>query len=642
VRARLGAWRRIGAPNHVMRWLREGVRCDWIAAPPPPFHHGVSRFTPDESAWLTGERDRCLLTGAWVRATQFDFVSRAFVVTHNGKRRLVLNFAFVNQFERKRACRYESLSTLRRSMQPGDWMWSCDLADAYHHVGIHTADQKYFTFALDTGAGVEYFSTGALSFGWTRSPWYFTEVMKPVVRFLRNQEVAEAPVMGAVSGPPTEGTRTRVLPWLDDFAFFRQGSQPDAVAARDSSFDLLIDLGITRNPTKGQAEPSHRLEDHLGFAIDSQLGQFQLTVRRELKLRTGALAILYHAARTARRVHSRTLAAFAGLAQSTYLALPLARCWLRSVFDDLATQQGWNGEVRLSRQSLADLRQFTQLRTSIHTSRPIWLRPDTAVGHVDAGPRGWGGQLNGAQRLLPAAGFWGAADAAQHITYRELVAVRLFVLWYLEALRGRRLLLFEDNQAVVAIITSLTSRSPELMAEVRRLIAVLDLHDISLRAVYIRSADNVVADLYSRIARPRDYAIRLELFELVQTWWGACTVDAFASGATALHERFWAEQPTEWAEAIDAFAQPWAGELVWAHPPPYLLQQLAQLLRAEPRAAALVCAPYWPGAAWYSDLTLLSEQRVTFPAGSLLRIAFDAPQHLESWPITIFHVPRRA
>ena len=51
--------------------------------------------------------------------------------------------------------------------------------------------------ALETEAGVEYFSTSALSFGWTRSPWYFTQVMKPVVAYLRNQEVARAPAMGA-------------------------------------------------------------------------------------------------------------------------------------------------------------------------------------------------------------------------------------------------------------------------------------------------------------------------------------------------------------------------------------------------------------------------------------------------------------
>ena len=169
--------------------------------------------------------------------------------------------------------------------------------------------------------------------------------------------------------------------------------------------------------------------------------------------------------------------------------------------------------------------------------------------------------------------------------------MRLFVLWYLEALRGRRLLLFEDNQAVVFILASLTSKSPELMAELRRLLELLDSNDISLRALYIRSAANVVADHYSRIARPRDYAIAAALFQQVTAWWGACTLDAFASAATALLPRFWSEVPVEGAEATDAFAQSWAGERVWAHPPPFLPAAAA---RPAAGADAALRATRWP------------------------------------------------
>jgi hypothetical protein len=229
-----------------------------------------------------------------------------------------------------------------------------------------------------------------------------------------------------------------------------------------------------------------------------------------------------------------------------------------------------------------------------------------------------------------------------HITWRELRAVRLFVEWYLEALRGRRLLLFEDNQAVVAILTNLTSRSPALMRELRKLVYVLDVNDISVRAVYIRSAENKVADFYSRLARPRDYTIAQHLFERVQSWWGECSVDAFASEATARLPRFWSDAPSPSAEAADAFAQVWAGERAWAHPPPHLLPQLAQLLRETPSAEALVCTPMWPGEAWYSELSELAAEMVSFPAGSLQRTAHDAPARLESWPVSVFRIRPRA
>ena len=641
VRSRLGDWRRIGAPPHVLRWIQEGVRCDWIQAPPLPFHHGVSSLSPADRMWVTAEADRGLLTGAFRRATSFDFVSRAFIVEHNGKRRLVLNFSYINKFETKRSCRFESLASLRRMAKRGDLMYSIDLKDAYHHLGIFKGDQKYFTFGLETTRGIEYFHCSALSFGWTKSPWYFVHFVKPVIAYLRNPSAATKHFALFRRLSPQASSGQRVLPWLDDFAFFIQGCMASARALRDFTFETFDGLGLTRNTTKGQPEPSHVLHDHLGFCIDTVRGLFLLTQRREAKLRAGAAALICRAARHRGLVRAHDLGSFCGLAQASYLALPLARCWLRAPYDDLELRRGWSGETRLSRQSLSDIKEFTQLRNSKHVGRSIWLRPDTATGHVDAGPLGWGGQINESRAELPAYGFWSAEEAAVHITWRELRAVRLYVLWYLETLRGRRLLLFEDNQAVVAILTNLTSKSPALMRELRLLVEVLDWNDISIRALYIRSAENKIADYFSRIARARDYRIVSSVFELAQGWWGTCTVDAFASTASALLPRFWSDVPTPAAEATDAFAQTWTGERVWAHPPPSLLPQLVQLLRTVSGAEALVCTPHWPGEAWFAELQDLASEVAHFPAGSLQRIAFDAPARLESWPVTIFRlVPR--
>jgi hypothetical protein len=640
VRSRLGAWRRIGAPSHILRWLREGVRCEWRESPPPPFDHGVSRVRAEDRAWATQEADRCLQTGAFVRATCFDFVSKAFIVSHNGKRRLVFNLKHLNEFCVQRSCRFGSLAALRRLMRQGDLMWSIDLSDAYHHIGIHRDDQKYFTFALETERGVEYFSTAALNFGWCRSPAIFTEVMKPIVSYLRNPDVAAHRSAAPAEPRPAPSARApRVLPWLDDFAFFFTGPTAEAQAARDHSFSVFTDLGITRNERKGQPEPSTMLHDHLGYGIDSESMQFLLTEKRERKLRLGARALLSHSRRHHRLVSKRQLAAFAGLAQSSGLALRLVRLWLRAIYDAISSRAGWSGSVRLDRQAASDLLQFTQLQGSRMVGRPIALRPDTAAGSVDAGPLGWGGQLQ--RGLPPVAGFWSPAEAAKHITWRELRALRLFIESHLQYLEGRRLLMDEDNQAVVAMVLSFTSKSTELVAELRLLAAVLEEHDIDLRARYIRSKDNVVADYYSRIARRREYTVSRDIFDTVQAWWGRCTVDAFASDASALLPRFWSETSGGAQEAADAFAQRWGDEsLVWAHPPPSMLPQLVQLLESEPQASALVCTPHWPGSHWFRALAEMADEMATFPPGAFSRIAYDAPALLETWGATVFRVSR--
>ncbi len=84
--------------------------------------------------------------------------------------------------------------------------------------------------------------------------------------------------------------------------------------------------------------------------------------------------------------------------------------------------------------------------------------------------------------------------------------------------------------------------------------------------------------------------------------------------------------------------QEWEGEPLWVHPPPHLLPQVAQLLRERPGVEALVCTPFWPGKAWYSELLSMSEEQTTFTAGSFERIAHDAPALLETWPCTVFLV----
>jgi hypothetical protein len=442
---------------------------------------------------------------------------------------------------------------------------------------------------------------------------------------------------------PRRATGTRVLPWLDDFWFGQQGTYEEAVAARDFSYQVFDMLGLARNTAKGHHDPTRVLPDHLGFTIDSHRGLFLLTDRRVGKLRASAIDLLVHASSHRRLVATRLLASFAGLAQSSCLAVPSGRFMLRALYDDLAERRGWGGRVRLSAQSLADLRFWRDVRGSRHVGRSIWLEPTTRTISSDAGPHGWGGALDWARSLPPAHGFWSPAEAEWHIGMRELRAVRLVIEHFLPHLRRRRVLLFEDNQSVVFILSNLVSRSPQLMGELRLLWQLLDVEDIELRVLYIRSAENIIADFASRLAAPRDYRVRRAVFDRVQEEWGACTIDAFASAATAMLPRFWTAVPVPGAAGTDAFSQPWAGERVWAHPPPSLLLELWQLLRLEERTAeVLVCAPYWPTAAWFAPLLELCDEYITYESGSLEMVAPDAPARLSEWQIAVFHVPARA
>jgi hypothetical protein len=87
--------------------------------------------------------------------------------------------------------------------------------------------------------------------------------------------------------------------------------------------------------------------------------------------------------------------------------------------------------------------------------------------HCDSSGCGCGVVLNG---RVESQGFLGLHDEHPHITWKGLKAVRLAILSFLP-----QLLLHEDNRAVCYILAGLTSRSPEMMNELRRLWYVLVL-----------------------------------------------------------------------------------------------------------------------------------------------------------------------
>jgi hypothetical protein len=73
-----------------------------------------------------------------------------------------------------------------------------------------------------------------------------------------------------------------------------------------------------------------------------------------------------------------------------------------------------------------------------------------------------------------------------HITWKELRHVRHAIESFLPPLKGRHILLHEDNTYVVATLTKLTTRSPVMMTELSHLWYLLDTNDIHIRPSYIR------------------------------------------------------------------------------------------------------------------------------------------------------------
>jgi hypothetical protein len=129
--------------------------------------------------------------------------------------------------------------------------------------------------------------------------------------------------------------------------------------------------------------------------------------------------------------------------------------------------------------------------------------------YTDNSGYGWSAVLN---EPFEALRFWSKEDEQQHITYKEPKAVRHAVESFLPQRAGRNVLLHEDNHTVCHIPTCMTSRSPVMMDELRRLWCLLDTNILIIRARCIKSTTNVWADKLSRHLDIDDYGIVSVLF----------------------------------------------------------------------------------------------------------------------------------
>jgi hypothetical protein len=543
----------------------------------------------------------------------------------------------------------ETLRSLRLIAKPGDHWVSFDLKDGFYSLAIDPKDREAFTVNLD-GQLLQFC---ALPMGWSLSPYIFQKLTEVFTDHLRDPE-SSTPSPGALAaaklGPKAlkrwrrrrrRLTGARLLPFVDDFAMFEEDYDKTLLLA-NHTFALLTSLGLKRHPTKGHFLPI-LVGEHLGMILDFEKGEFRAPTVKLKSIAVLAKTLLCRAASHKRWVSVKSLACLAGKAQFLHLAIPVARFFLRELHDVVKTAKSWSGTVKVTCQLKRDLEWWTQV-PSHHNGAPIWRPIENAYLHCDSSGYGWGAVLND---CVEARGFWGMPDLNEHITFKELKAVRCAIQAFLPELRGRRLLLHEDNQSVIGVLTHLTSKSPTMMSELRKLFLLVDTYDIKIRTLYIRSAANVWADNLSRVTDNSDWQLSPRVFRHLSKLWGPHTVDRFASNANKQLPRYNAKWRDGTAEAVDSLHLPnsaWRGEQNWCNPPWELLDDLAAKL-LNSGAAATVIAPYWPKKPWFAHLAAMASETIDMPPS---RDLFSPQKRLgqggvgpSAWSVVAFRIPLR-
>jgi hypothetical protein len=121
----------------------------------------------------------------------------------------------------------------------------------------------------------------------------------------------------------------------------------------------------------------------------------------------------------------------------SHLGYIVSRFFLCELHDVVSAAKSWSGTVRVIYQLKRDLQWWISV-PSEHNGSPIWKSIENAYLHCDSSGYGWGAVLND---CVEARKFWTAPDPPQHITFKELKAVRCAIQSFLPELKGRRLLL---------------------------------------------------------------------------------------------------------------------------------------------------------------------------------------------------------
>ena len=350
------------------------------------------------------------------------------------KPRLIIDMRYVNSFLQRKKFKYETVSDLSELLLRNDYLWSVDVASAYHHVELRPEETTYFGFQWQ-GATYEFKS---LPFGLSVACWGFTKIMRELVGTWRGQGI-------------------RVLPYLDDFLYAGQKDSVGSFATLQSQQAIVLadfeKAGFVMQPEKCNLKFAQKLE-HLGTEINTATGKFGATVKRWKNLQDTVRDLKWK-----KKVGVRALASFAGQAGSLHQAIgSVARIFTRATLRHIAGAPSWNSHVFITSEVLAELTFWANTKRLQYQTN-IWrpARVEALTMYTDASDSGWGGWVRGTP--VRARGYFAPWERVQSSTWRELQGVLQMLRSLPNELKGKEVILYTDNQGVESIIKKGASNS---------------------------------------------------------------------------------------------------------------------------------------------------------------------------------------
>ena len=523
--------------------------------------------------------------------TKDQFISPHFVVQKaDGSSRFILNLKKFNKYVSKEHFKMENLKITTKLISPGDFMATIDLQDAYLTIPVHKNSQKYLRFKF----GNKLYQFVCLPFGLSTSPFAFTKLLKPVMRFLRKR--------GYISGI-----------YLDDLLCIGNTYEECEKNVKET-ISLLQKLGFIINYKKSKLIPSTSCT-YLGAEINSNECIIKLTKKKRENIIKNLKELL--------EKESWKIVEFAKVIGKLVAACPMIEYgWLytkameREKLYALNKSQGnYNKYMTISEDVKTDINWWLQkIPKGFKCFKPIQYK---ITIFTDASLSGWGA-TDGSRSIH---GVWDHKENPESINYYELMAVKLALEQLCDKVYDSAILLRIDNRTAISYVNRMGGVKIKKFNKLARTIwEWAENRNILLKATYIPSNENKEADALSRLTNnDAEWELKNVVYKQIVNEFGVPKVDLFASSGNSKCPLYFSWLPDPEASQIDAFTVFWGNLEFYAFPPFVLIPQVLQKI-IQDQATGILIVPRWLNQAWFPLFNKLIKSKVLCfgPSNNLL------------------------
>ena len=391
-------------------------------------------------------------------------------------------------------CTVDDAFAIVNSLGKGALMAKIDLKNAFRIIPVRPEDWNLLGICWRN----EYYIDTCLPFGLRSAPFLFNQLATAIHWILQHKYQIR-----------------HLLHYLDDF--FTAGLPDSSECANNLTAMLSLCENINAPVKSSKIEgPSTHLS-FLGIIIDTTNMQASISEQRKQDLLS-----LLSSFKCRKKCTKQELLSLIGKLSFACKVIPAGRIFLRRLIDTSCSVSRLHHHIRLNEQARLDIEWWlTFLPTWNGTSYILeteWSTSTSMSLYTDASSSiGWGAYWSG--RWIQS--HWSSSEEEKSIVWKELFAVTAAVNTWGHLWARKKVLFHCDNQAVVDIWRTGTTKSPDVMALIRMLYFCAATHNIHVIITHVAGVNNAIADALSRfqVNRFRQLAPHAEMLpDTIPAW----------------------------------------------------------------------------------------------------------------------------